>query len=195
MLIGGVQRDEQIKNQIEDLVRRRIIAIDLIDNHDRLGTRFEGFAEHKPRLSLRTICGIDDQKNAVDHVHDAFDFAAKIGMPRRINDVDVVIVVFERSVLGLDGDTLFALQVHGVHDPFFRRLGLIGAERPGLFQQTIHQRGLAMINMGDNCNVSDMLHRSQPSRVMCLVCEKGQVIGAQLARSYNAIPGRQDWGG
>src|SRR6266436_1231120 len=39
-----------------------------------------------------------------------------------------------------------------------------------------------MINMGDNCDVSDMLHRSQPSRVMCLVWQKGQVIGVQFVQ-------------
>jgi hypothetical protein len=35
---------------------------------------------------------------------------------------------------------------------------LVGAEGAGLFQETIHQRGLAMINVRDDRDVSDVLH-------------------------------------
>ena len=35
---------------------------------------------------------------------------------------------------------------------------LIGAEGAGLFQETIHERGFAMINVRDDRDVSDVLH-------------------------------------
>jgi hypothetical protein len=35
---------------------------------------------------------------------------------------------------------------------------LVGAEGAGLFQETIHERGLAMVNVRDDRDVSDVLH-------------------------------------
>jgi len=49
-----------------------------------------------------------------------------------------------------DGDAFLAFQVHRIHDAFFGGDGLIGAKGARLFEQAIHEGGLAMINMGDN---------------------------------------------
>ena len=56
----------------------------------------ERFAQDESRLRLRTVVRIDDEQHAVDHLHDALDFAAEIGVAGRIDDVDVVIVPVER---------------------------------------------------------------------------------------------------
>jgi hypothetical protein len=66
----------------------------------------ERFAQHEPRLRLRTIGRIHHEQHAINHVHDALDFPAEIGVAGSIHDVDVVILVFERGVLGADGDAL-----------------------------------------------------------------------------------------
>ena len=39
------------------------------------------------------------------------------------------------------------------------RFVLVGAEGAGLLEQTIHQRRLAVINVGDNGDISNMLHK------------------------------------
>ena len=129
-----MQRHKQIKDLVEHLVRGGILPVDLVNHYDRLGARFQRLAQHKPRLRLRPIGGIDHQQDPVNHVHDPLHFAAEVSVAGSIDDVDVVIAVFERRVLGLDGNPLFTLQVHRIHDPLFRRLGLIGTKRPGLFQ-------------------------------------------------------------
>ena len=69
---------------------------------------------------------------------------AEIRVSRRVHDVDVVILILKGGVLGADRDSLFPLQVHRIHDPLFRRNRLVGAKSPRLFEQAIHQRGLAM---------------------------------------------------
>jgi hypothetical protein len=51
----------------------------------------------------------------------------------RVHDVDVVILVFERGVLGADGDALFLFQIHRIHQAFFLRLVLVLAESSRLF--------------------------------------------------------------
>jgi len=109
-------------------------------------------------LRLRTVSGVNDEQHAVDHVHDTFDFTAEVGVSGSVDDVDVEIFVFERGVLGADGDALFTLQVHRVHDAFFGRDGLIGAKSPGLLEQAVDQRGLAMVDVRDNCDVTNMFH-------------------------------------
>jgi hypothetical protein len=51
---------------------------------------------------------------------------------------------------------------------------LVGAESSRLLEQTIHERGLAVINVRDDGDISNMLHRFQNSRTGCLLCGKGQ---------------------
>jgi len=113
---------------IEDLVRIGVVAVDFVDDDNGLGAGFEGFAEDEAGLGLRTVGAVNDEEDAVDHVHDALDFAAEIGVAGGIHDVDVVILVFEGGVFGADGDAFLAFEVHRVHNAFLGGDGLIGAK-------------------------------------------------------------------
>ena len=143
---------------VQHLVGRGVVAVDFVDDDNRLGAGFQGLAQDEAGLGLRAVGGIDHQQHAVDHVHDALDFAAEIGVAGGIDDVDVVVLVFEGGVFGADGDALLPFQVHGIHDAFLGGDGLVGAKGARLFEQAIHQRGLAVVNMGDNRDVADMFH-------------------------------------
>ena len=57
-------------------------------------------------------------------------------------------------VLCHDRDAALTLEVHRVHDAIDDRFVL--AERPGLPQHGIDKRRLAVINVGDNCNISNV---------------------------------------
>src|SRR5665213_1323285 len=158
LLIGGVQRDEKIEDQVEHLVRRGVVAVNFIDDDDGLGAGFEGFPQHETGLGLGAVGRIDHQQHAVDHIHDALDFAAKISVAGSIDNIDMVLVVLEGGVFGANGDALLAFKVHRIHDADFRRDSLVGTKGARLFEQAIHQSGLAVVNMGDNCDVADMVH-------------------------------------
>ena len=56
------------------------------------------------------------------------------------------------GVLGQDGDAALALELVAVH----RALGdaLVGAERAALVQQRVDQRGLAVVDVGDDGDVA-----------------------------------------
>ena len=84
-------------------------------------------------------------------------------MAGRINDVDVVVLVFEGGVLGADGDALLLLQVHRIHEAFLLRLVLVGAESAGLLEQAVHKRRLAVVHVRDDGDVSDVLHKLKSS--------------------------------
>ena len=128
LFVGGVQGHEQFEDLVENLVRIGVVAIDLVDDDDWLGAGFKRFSEHETGLRLGTFGSIDHEQHAIDHVHDTFDFAAEVGVAGSVDDVDVVILVLESGVLGLDGDPLFPFEIHRVHHPLFRRL--VGAKSP-----------------------------------------------------------------
>ena len=117
---------------------------------------FERLAQNKTRLRLRAVVRVDHQQDAVDHFHDALDFAAEIGVAGRVDDVDAVTVPFERGVLGADGDAFFALEIHRVHHALLDLL--VGAKGAGLPQQLIDQRRLAVIDVRDNGDVTNLIH-------------------------------------
>ena len=59
------------------------------------------------------------------------------------------------GVLGQDGDALLPLQVAGVHDPLVDRL--VGPEGPGLPEHGVDQGGLAVVDVGHDGHVADVV--------------------------------------
>ena len=78
--------------------------------------------------------------------------AAEVGVARGVHDVDLGVAVLDGGVLGQDGDAALTLQVVGVHDALHRLLVL--AVHAALLEHLVHQRGLAVVDVGDNGHVS-----------------------------------------
>ena len=72
-----------------------------------------------------------------------------------VDDVDLGVLILNRSVLGKDGDYTLLFNCAGVHDSFLYLL--IIPEYSALSQQFIYQRCLAVIDMGNNGNVTDIV--------------------------------------
>jgi hypothetical protein len=79
----------------------------------------------------------------------------KSACPGRIDDVDAVVAVVDRRVLGEDRDAALALLVVGVHDPL--GVGAAAVEGAGLPQQAVDKRGLAMVDVGDDGDIAELL--------------------------------------
>ena len=47
LLVGGVELDKEVEDQVEHLVRAGIFAVDLVDDDDRLRAVFERLAQHE----------------------------------------------------------------------------------------------------------------------------------------------------
>ncbi len=129
---------------------------------------------------------IDDEQHAVDHVHDALDFAAEIGVAGSVDDVDVIIVVFEGGVLGANGDAFFAFEIHRVHDAFLHLL--VGAEGAGLMQQTIDERRLAVIDVGDDGDVANFFH----DVIASLDVEQAGTLGGDCSSRSGCLRGARN---
>ena len=79
-------------------------------------------------------------------------------MARGIHDVDFISFIVNGGILGENGDATLPLQIAGVHDPVHR--GLILPVDAALLEHFIHQCGLAMVNMGNDGNITDFFLRS-----------------------------------
>src|SRR5208282_1717210 len=79
--------------------------------------------------------------------------AAKIGVSGRVDDVDFHAAVEDGRVLGEDGDAALAFEIVGVHDALGD--GLVVAEGAALAEHGVDQRGLAVVDVGDDSDVAD----------------------------------------
>src|SRR3712207_1439959 len=94
-----------------------------------------------PYTTLFRSGGVDDV--------DRHRVAAVVGQP-------------DGGVLGQDGDAALALEVHRVHDAVLRGvvvrpLALGAAERTGLAEEGVDQGGLAVVDVGDDRHVAQVV--------------------------------------
>ncbi len=130
--VARIERGKEIEHLIHHLAGPRIGAVDLIDHDDGLETHLEGLGHDEFGLRQGAFGGVHQHQRAVNHVEDALDLAAEIGVARRIHDVDVGVLPDDRGHLGEDGDAALALEIVGIHGALGH--ALIGAEGAGLLQ-------------------------------------------------------------
>ena len=154
LALGGAEVDEQLVDLVDDLGDARVRAVDLVDHEDHRELVLERLAQHEARLRQRALGRVDQQQHAVDHLQPALHLAAEVGVAGRVDDVELDAVVTDRGVLREDRDALLALEIHRVHHAVVDVLVL--AERAGLPEHGVHQRGLAVIDVGDDRDVSEV---------------------------------------
>ncbi len=137
LLFTGIQIDKQFQHFINNFPWPRLRAVDFIDAYDNGKLQFQSLAQNEFCLRHSAFKGVHDENNAVYHFQDALHLAAEIGMARSIDNIDFGIFINNGS---------------GVHNTF--RNFLIFTENAALFQQFVHQCSLAVVNVGDNSNVS-----------------------------------------
>ena len=67
LLLGRIERREQVENLVVHAVRLAIRAVDLVDDDDRLQAAAQRLAQHELRLRQHALGGIDQQQHAIDH--------------------------------------------------------------------------------------------------------------------------------
>ena len=127
--------------------------VDLVDGDDRTDAALQRLLEDELGLRHRAFGRVDQHDRAVDHVEDALDLAAEIGVAGRVDDVDPGVLPDQRRDLGEDSDAALALEVVRIHRPL--RDLLVVAEGAGLAEQHVDQGRLPMIDMGDDGNVAE----------------------------------------
>ena len=92
-------------------------------------------------------------------------------MTGRIDNVNAKIPPADGRILGQYGNSAFPLLVVGVHHPLCVLAATI--QRTGLLQEAVDQGRLAMVDMGDDGNVAEILYHVGKTRP-----------GLQKARDY-----------
>ena len=160
LAIGGAELVEQFEGLVDDPVGARARTVDLVHDDDGVEAERQRLARDEARLRHRAFDRVDDQQHRVDHRQHAFHFAAEVGVPGRVDDVDARAAVFDGAVLRQDRDATFLFDVVRVHDA----LGdfLVRGEGAGLTQQAVDQRGLAMVDVRDDGDVANraICHRT-----------------------------------
>ena len=163
MLVLRSQRDQKIEHLVDDLVGAGIRSITFVDDHDQRMIKFERLAKHEPGLRHRAFESIDEQKHSVSHLQNSLDFTTEIGVTRRVDDVDTKDAGMgalrrrspgDRAVLGRDGDPTLFFQRIGIKDT----IGFITVERhrPAVGEQRVDEGRLAMVDMRDDCDVTEI---------------------------------------
>ncbi len=163
-VVGEVAREteQEVLALVHDGVDARVRTVGLVDQQDDRKLGLQRLAQHEPGLRERALGGVDQQHDAVDHGQAALDLSTEVGVARGVDHVDgdravrsVLALVRDRRVLGEDRDALLALQLVGVHGTVFDVL--VVAERVGLPQHGVHQRGLAVVDVGDDRDVAQIV--------------------------------------
>ena len=156
LIFRGVEVAHQVKHRLLHFVRTAVEFIHFVDHYDRFEVQLDGFLQHEARLRHRPFEGIHQQQHTVRHVQHTLHLATEIRVPRSVDDVDLVAFVLDGNVLGEDRYTALALQIVVVEDKF--ALVLVIAEQVRRVQHLIDECRFAVIHVGDDCNVSNLLH-------------------------------------
>ena len=93
-------------------------------------------------------------------------------MARSIYDIDLYALIFDRGVLREDRNTTFSFEIIRVHDSLLNFLAL--TEHASLCQHCIYERCFTMIDMCDDCNISDIFlfdrHKITASVFLLILC-------------------------
>jgi hypothetical protein len=133
--------------------------VDLVEDGHDLVICVERLVDVGERLRLDALRRVDDEERTLAGGKRARNFVGEIDVPGRVHQVQDIILpvprlVFEAHGLRLDGDAALLLDVHRV-EHLLRHV----AERdgPGLLDEAVRKRRLAVIDMRDDREVANVV--------------------------------------
>ena len=164
MFVRCVQIHEQFEDFVHNFKRSCVRAVYLVDNNNDLVSEFECALQNETRLRHRSLKGINKQKNAVNHFQNTLNFSAEVRVTRGVDYVYFYIFVMNGGVLCKNGYSALSFEVVGVHNSFRNRL--IFSENTALFKHLVNKRGLSVVNVRYNRNVSQIFsyHKTHSPR-------------------------------
>ncbi len=134
--------------------------IDLVDDGDDLQVVLHREVQIGQRLGLNALGRVDQQQDAFAGGQRPGYFVGKIDMPRGVDQVQNIRLAVTGAVgqgdgIAFDGDAALALDVHVV-EKLILKISLVADA--GVLDQPVGQRGLAVVDMGDNAEISDIFH-------------------------------------
>ena len=153
LFVRGAQPVEEVEGPIHGPVGSGALAVHLVHHDDCAETALERLPGHERGLRHGAFDRVHQEDDGIDHGEDALHLAAEIRVARRIDDVDAPALPIDGRVLRKDGDAALALELARVHEAL--AAVAMRAQGTGLAQELVHERGLAMIDMGDDGDVAE----------------------------------------
>ena len=162
---GGVHRRDA--DDVLDLLRDPVGVgggeVDLVDDRDDLEVVVDREIGVGQRLGLNPLGGVDHQHRPFAGGQRPGNLVVEVDVAGGVDQVELVDFAVFGGILqvdgpGLDGDAPFPLDVHIVeqlvlHVPF--------GDGAGGFQNPVGEGGLAVVDVGDDAEVADMIHRKR----------------------------------
>ena len=159
---GGVDADH-ILDLLLHAVRLGRGQVDLVEHRHDFEAAIDRQIDIGERLRFHALAGVHHQQRAFAGGEAARHLIAEVDMARRVHEIQrvglaVLGLVFEAHGLRLDGDAALALDVHRVQHLLLAG-HLARVERAGELDEPVGERRLAMVDMGDDGKVADVLQR------------------------------------
>ena len=130
--------------------------IAIIAHVDHGKTTLQSLLQHETCLRHGTFESIDKQDTSVSHVEHALYLTTKVRVTRSIDDIDFRALIVDRHILGEDRYTSLTLQVIVIE--YQLPTVLVLAKQVSGEHHLVYQRCLAVVDVRNNGNVSDVLH-------------------------------------
>ncbi len=156
--IRGVEADHLL-DLLLDAVGFGGRQVDLVQNGHDLVSRVDRLIDIGERLRLDALRSVDHEERALAGLQGARHLIGEVDMAGRVHQIEDVVLpvlrpVVEAHGLRLDGDAALALDVHGVEHLLDH---LTRGEGSGLLDQPVGEGRLAVVDMGDNREVADIV--------------------------------------
>jgi hypothetical protein len=102
----------------------------------------------------RPLGCVDQNQRTIGHTDDTFDLATKVGVAWCINQIDFHTAVMDRDVLCQNRDPTLTFQIVAIQNAFTTQFGI--SVLATLAQQAINQGCFAMVDVGNNDDVTDV---------------------------------------
>ena len=136
--------------------------VDLVEHRNDVQIAVERQVQVGQRLGLDALGGVDQQHRALAGLQRTRHLVGEVDVAGRVDQVqdvvDAIDLPRQTHVLRLDGDAALALDVHPVE--------VLRAHRPlvddaGELQHAVGQRGLAVVDVGDDAEVPNLRRRGE----------------------------------
>ena len=84
--------NEQIEYFINNIIRSAIVPVSFVDDNNGTNFMFECLTQYKPCLRHWPLERIDQKQDTIGHLENALNFTAKVGVARRIDNIDFIFV-------------------------------------------------------------------------------------------------------
>ena len=156
LVVGGAQVGHQVQAVVVRLLGVSTRTIDLVDDDHNLEAGIDSVTQHEAGLGHGALKSVDQQQGAVGHTQHALDLAAKVGVARSVDDVDLNVLVLDRDVLGENRNAALALLVVRIQDAVLDLL--VGTEGVRGTQELVDHRRLAVVDVSDDGDVPQIVY-------------------------------------